>query len=342
MKKLVALAMILAVAAPSMAATTISVVQPVASITSFNVNYTFDSVGSAPRAFALDVTTNLGTFTAVVAAKTGESTSGSKGYGIFPGTIQIDSTGSVTNIGSPVAQHSDLTSGTLGDLPTTGMTLELGSLYATTDAKPATSGTLVTVTMSGIAAGQTAIVTVVPNTARGGVVLEDATSLAAFTATGTVTGPVLDCFASSLTTYAAWTQSGKPACWCPPTSATGLPVGGTGYQCAGDAYGDTGGSSYRVYTNDLNTVMGAWKAKFTDSSWTTAKACADVDHKSGGSSYRVYTGDLNRVMAYWKAKDNTLKTIFGTVGGVQQYCGMAGMPTAAPGTAVVSPTNDLR
>jgi hypothetical protein len=161
----------------------------------FNVNYAYDTVGSFPRAFALDISTTVGTITGVTATKVGESVVGSTGFGIFPGTIAIDSTGSVTSNGSPVAPQSDLPSGTLAGLGTSAVTVELGSLYASSAAKPANSGTILTVSiaLSSADPSRTATITIAPNVARGGVVLEDGTSAAGIGSTCNLLIPGCGC-----------------------------------------------------------------------------------------------------------------------------------------------------
>lgn len=332
MKKLLVVLAVLAVAVPSMAATTVGCAvsgTPVATGANFNVTYSYDLAGSFPRAFALDISTNLGTISGVTAAKTGESTSVAKGFGIFPGTIAIDSTGSVTSYGSPVAPQSDLPSGTQAGIGNAAVTVELGSLYSGTDAKPANSGTILTVSIACAtsASARTATITIVPNTARGGLVLEDATSVGAFSNTCTIVIPAAvapDCFASTLSTYGRWVSSGKPACWCPPASITGLAVGGTGYQCVGDAGQDLAGA-YRVYTSDFNLVTGNWKRTLTTPGYN---ACADVAHDTTGA-YAVYTSDFNRVTGMWKKTDAQLKgTSYLNIGTGGGYCGQATVPAA--------------
>jgi len=182
MKKLVALLIIVAVAMPAMATTTVTCST---SGTIVSVKYNYDGTGVFPRAFALDITTSQGTIGAVTATKTGESTSASKGFGIFPSNIQIDSTGAITSPGSPVSPQSKLPSGTLGGAQ--GMTVELGSLYADASGKPANSGNLLTFPVTGVTTSAT--ITLNANTARGGVVGEDATTLAVtFPSTCTVSG----------------------------------------------------------------------------------------------------------------------------------------------------------
>jgi hypothetical protein len=71
-----------------------------------------------------------------------------KGFGIFPGTIVIDSTGTVTDFNTPV-EPNDLW-GRAGHslLGTSKVIVALGSLYKGDANKPAASGTLFTVTVN--------------------------------------------------------------------------------------------------------------------------------------------------------------------------------------------------
>jgi len=185
MKKLLVLVVILAVAAPSMAATTVSCAQ-VGTTKAFTVSYTYDGVGIPPRAFALDVTLSAGTISGVTAAKVGESTSASLGFGIFPGTIDITTAGVVSTYGSPVAPAAD--PGAKPGIGTNAVTLELGSLYATGGA-PNVAGTPKTAVLATVAVSTTpATVTIVGNGTRGSLVLEDATSTTASTSCALVSG----------------------------------------------------------------------------------------------------------------------------------------------------------
>lgn len=325
MKKLLALVVILAVAAPSMAATTVSCAQ-VGSTAAFTISYLWDGTGSFPRAFALDVTTSVGTISGVVAAKVGESTAGSQGFGIFPGTIVIDSAGNVTNSGTPVAPAAD--PGALGGIGTAGATLELGSLYAA-GGQPAAGAVLVTVSLAGVTSSAT--ITIVPNTTRGGVVLEDATSIGAFTST-CVVNVAADCFywptgsSVNVTKFNRWVSSGKPACWCPPTSVTGLPTGGSGYQCLGDADGLKAAiTNIRVGAADLTKLSQSWNKKIGDAGYN---ACADVDHAGAAiTNIGVGSTDLTRVSQNWNSLDAALNTKLG-VGGTGGFCGQAVVPAA--------------
>jgi hypothetical protein len=324
-KYLAILAVVLSISISSQAAVTISCAQAgsggCGSSTGklFTVSYMYDGIGSFPRAFALDITTSIGTISGVTAAKVGESTSDSKGFGIFPGTIVIDTAaGTISSIGSPVAPNADLPSGTLGGIGTSGVTVELGSLYADSTDKPNNSGVLVTFAVS----TSPATITIVSNVARGRVVLEDGTNIPASSSCSLVAPVCDDCFSNALSTYARWTQSGKPTCWCPPATATGLPGGGTGYQCLGDADQAKFGT-FRVYTADLNLVIASWKKNIGASGYN---ACADIDHAAFGT-FGVYTGDLNRLVGKWKLTDAQLNAILGQrSNGTQIYCGQGEVP----------------
>jgi hypothetical protein len=110
------------------------------------------------RAFALDVTVDSGTIDSYSAAHAS--------YNIYPGSIVIDAGGTVTDYGSPIADSSY--PGTLGGLTTSGVTIEMGSLYASGDPTPPKSGDLITLTVSG-----PCNVSITENVIRGGIVMED-------------------------------------------------------------------------------------------------------------------------------------------------------------------------
>jgi hypothetical protein len=97
-------------------------------------------------AFALKISVDAGTITDVCDYHTGESVTGSKGYGIFPGTIAIDSNGTVTDYGTPVAPNSDPGASGTG-LDTNMIIVELGSLYEDGNQPPKT-GTLLVIEVS--------------------------------------------------------------------------------------------------------------------------------------------------------------------------------------------------
>jgi len=112
------------------------------------------------RAFALDVEVSSGIITLIGNL--------SAHYWIYPGSIIIDEFGEVVDLGSPVAQPEDYPGDTLGGLGTSGMTLEMGSLYVGEANAPPANGVLCTFIVSA-----ECNVNVSENGIRGGVVLED-------------------------------------------------------------------------------------------------------------------------------------------------------------------------
>ena len=294
-KMILALAVVL-LAAPAWAGVTITVT-PI-STTKVAINYNATTESQLVRAFALDVTATGGTIVGI-----GDYTRGDnkKNYGIFPGNFSLYITvlpnGTVDNWDdpnyTPVAPADD--PGALGGIGTSGVTLEQGSLY---DANaPAKSGMLCTVTVS----TGTKKLCVTGNAIRGNIVMEDASEVIPVEACYTF---ITDCFPSTFTTYADWVTYGKPKCWC---NKLVDPVATGDYQCDGDVDGVTSGApfQYRIYTADLNAVVGNWKKKMGAAG---LDPCADIDHKSSGSpyQYRVYTNDLNKVVGNWKKKDAAL------------------------------------
>jgi hypothetical protein len=143
MKKTLLVLAVLAFVAPAMAGVSIDVNDLGGGVAA--IQYTTDANVSA---FGLKVTVDAGTIEAVSPNKVGESNSTSKGYGIFLGTIDINSTtGDVDNYGSPVAPNNP-DKGTAGTgLDTNTVILELGALYEDGN-QPAWSGTLCQITVS--------------------------------------------------------------------------------------------------------------------------------------------------------------------------------------------------
>jgi hypothetical protein len=149
MKKMILLMMLL-LAVPATAGVVISCDGGI-------ISYDATGIAGNVRAFALDITSD-GTITDVQCLSTD--------YDIYPGSIQIDeSTGQVTDPGTCVCDASY--PGTLGGIGTAGVTVEMGSLYASGDPAPADTGQLVQVTHTG------ATLTVNVNVIRGGIVMEN-------------------------------------------------------------------------------------------------------------------------------------------------------------------------
>jgi len=175
MKKILFVLVALMFAAPAWAVVDISMAQVedgnevIISITSDEANLV--------RAYGLDI--KLTQNTAVVDSDPDpnilEVTALNPGYWVFPGTIQIDAGGNITNPGSPVAEYGDLTSDTLAGLDSNGVTVELASLYApvgpSSPNAPVQNGVLLSVKVSG-----SACITITANVSRAGatgVVMED-------------------------------------------------------------------------------------------------------------------------------------------------------------------------
>ncbi len=157
MRKIIFVLATLVFAAPALAGVTIC------TQTSGNeVTLTYDASAEAElvRAFALDITVQGATITGVK--------NPNPSYNIYPGSIVIDeNTGDIIDDGTPVGDASQY-EGTLGGLNTTGITIEMGSLYADGETPPAKTGDIITLVLSG-----PGTVTVAENVIRGGVVMED-------------------------------------------------------------------------------------------------------------------------------------------------------------------------
>jgi hypothetical protein len=129
------------------------------------LSYDASQEASLVRAFGLDITVSHGTITSI-----GDL---SFDYWVYPGSTIFDpETGEVIDPGTPIAPPD--APGALGGLGTSGMTIEMGSLYPEDDpihnTPPPVTGVLFTFTVSA-----ECDVTVAENSIRGGVVLEDFT-----------------------------------------------------------------------------------------------------------------------------------------------------------------------
>ncbi len=169
MKKFVLVLTVLLLSVPALAVpsnVTISAV-PVGT-DEVEIRYLTDA--NLPRAFGLDITTSVGNFIDITDYNVGESNdTGGFGYGIFVGTMGINSSGNVTDYNNPLAEAG--VGGALGGMGTGGVTIELGSLYLDDSNKPLASGLLCTLRLD--ITGGSATVSFAENTARGGVVMED-------------------------------------------------------------------------------------------------------------------------------------------------------------------------
>jgi len=141
MKKIMIVLLVLALAAPAAIsdpnAITIDYGNPWAGNNGYvTLNYSGAAAdANRPRAWGLTLSCDNGaTMVGFTAATIGESTSGSPGYGIFPGKIAINSSGTVTDWGSPAYDGEG----------TNVAVVELGSLYSGSGNAPGTSGDLLT------------------------------------------------------------------------------------------------------------------------------------------------------------------------------------------------------
>ena len=133
-----------------------------------------------PRAFALDIKIDGGaTIESISDYKVGFSTAADPGYGIFPGSIQFDpATGEVIDWGTPVADRTLYPKGTLPGLGTSGITIEMSSLYLDELNAPLFSDTLFKIAID-LHGNSSVNLSITGNRKRvsgsGGVLLEDGT-----------------------------------------------------------------------------------------------------------------------------------------------------------------------
>ena len=257
-----------------------------------SIKYTSDVNVSA---FALDVNVTGGNITAVNNYHTGESTSSSKGYGIFMGVngVDINDAGVVQDWGSPIAAATEPCASGTG-IGTNRVILGLGALYEDGN-QPALSGTLCKVVVDG---GSQLCVTE-EDTCRGGVVLEDGNGTDANLTNACVS---FECFPSDDPDYSNWLKAGSPQCWC------------NEFQCKGDTDGifegkDKDGKRQWVTGADLDVLAAAWQ-NYDDATWDANPTwiCADFNHSyegkdKDGKRQWVTGGDLDILAAGWQKYD---------------------------------------
>jgi hypothetical protein len=227
MKKMIFAVLVLLLAAPAWATTVDVTCRPVDGDPCL-VEIWYETDGTLPRAFGLDITLADGNIVACEAAMVGECTATEKGHGIFPGTIVIDAGGNVTDYGSPVAPQSDLPGDTLGGVGTGGITVEQGSLYVDGNA-PDPCGLLCTLTVD-VDVATTMTIAANVSRAGNGVVLEDPDEVATVNL-GSCPVPPPDCFQAGIVDccgrtvtaamVATWKSLGEPDCWCDPCHCRG-------------------------------------------------------------------------------------------------------------------------
>jgi hypothetical protein len=115
---------------------------------------------------------------------------------------------------------------------------------------------------------------------------------------GTTTGDVwtfnTECYKTTGPDYAAWTQFGRPSCWCFQR------------QCRGDAEGTKVGVQW-VQALDLNIFAAAYGKNVTLLAQVANGICADFDHTKVGVQ-RVQALDLTPFATYY-GKNQTIVTV---------------------------------
>ena len=172
MKKILFVLTVLLLATPAMASVTINAVQSATEPCDVYITYV-NTEGPNVRAFALDIWVDDGNILAIEDYNVGECNSTVQGFGIFMGTIVIDTAGVVTNDGTPVAELADLPGDTLPGPDSNGVTTEMGSLYETGVVPgPKQTGTLYRVRVSKVPCN----LCIRTNVSRAGIVLENGDS----------------------------------------------------------------------------------------------------------------------------------------------------------------------
>jgi hypothetical protein len=198
-------------------------------------------------------------------------------YIIFPGSIQIDAEGNITDYGSPVAPYSDLPGGTLPGLDSNGVTIELASLYAPVGPgspnAPDPCGPLVTLTVD-----KNTCLTITANIARAGssgVVMESPDEAVTVNLPPVLCpiGPKIDCMKETCPEYSDWVA----------------------WHCRGDYDGCRFGPFW-VQVLDLEYLKAAFNK--LDNQLPPAGICCDFDHKKIGP-FRVNVLDLDIFKQYF-------------------------------------------
>ena len=288
MKKLVLILAVLVIAAPAMAVT-LSLDNGGDADGWVSINYD-KGAGVMPRAFALEVSVDVGNITAYADSVSDASI---EPFNVYMGNIQIDG-GVIVSRGSPVAPAS--APDTPGQLGTSSIIIEMGSLYVpgTSDpCEPATSGTLIKLLCSDC----DAVMTVTSNALRGNVVLEDTTVVTPGTSDDVCT---TDCYTGP--EAAQWELVGKPDGWC----SSNIPR-----QCHCDTDNlSYGKNNYWCSSDDLGVLLAAWNKTFAQIDGLTYSGAppytniplinADFDHLPyGKNNYRVASPDLGILLGNW-------------------------------------------
>jgi hypothetical protein len=336
MKKLILVLAIALIASPAMALNVY--LEKQSGVNVVDVKYSDASTANLPRAFALKLTITGGTFDTISGYKTGESTAAAPGFGIFPARIQISSTGTVSDYGTPLAAEGAV--GTTDQtLPSSSIVLEFGSLYDGAANAPLTAGTLCSIAYTKGTATQITLVD--ETTYRGGIVLEDGTQLTAnntltlpsdlgpatngtptpnvTTATGALNTDLGWTAGAGATSYDVYFGTVNPPAFVGNTTATtyepGVLVQGQTYYVS--VVAKAGSSSAAALDWSFNTdcykttstAYAAWESFGKPSCWCYQRNCrGDADGVKSGL-YWVYGSDLTILQAAFGKNDATLKTI---------------------------------
>jgi hypothetical protein len=259
------------------------------------------------RAFAFDITVQdpCGDPAAdahIVAVNEGEL---NVDYWVYPGSIDINESGAVNDVGTFVADPCQLPSDTQGGLGTAGITVEMGSLYVGESNAPATSGVLLKLYVD-----DNCLVKMSDNVSRGGVVMEGVGSKVAPNYSGTSNSMY------TATDIAYWRSVGKPKCFCRYKG---------GRQCKGDASSDRDGNAlfgfWHVGATDLNVLTPNYEVKEPthgagilgtttfNGSKNIPSICADIAHDLDGNAlfgfWYIGASDLNILTPNYEVKEPT-------------------------------------
>ena len=302
MKKLALILLVLLMAAPCMAAITISAVQD--GCGGVSINYVCDGAHASSGGKALiagmafDVSVDNGCILSTIDGykDDGESTAGSPGYGVYMKEAQI-------NMGDPcnpawvagidpvaAADDSDMP----GQLGSGEITIQFGALFDdpcdTLDNAPVSSGTLCVLTVTDPCDAGTCNLSIALDDARGGIVMTDQSvpDPCDVTAEGAVICfGVADCVKDTASFYAEWVGAGKnwdkPDCWCYER------------QCRGDLNGLKAGLFW-VQATDLAIFLSGFNKM--DGALDQTKICADLNHIKTGL-FRSQATDLAIFLTYF-------------------------------------------
>jgi hypothetical protein len=225
MRKTIFAVVALLIATPAMAAVDISVADGPGPN---DITISFDASGEANRvrAFALDVVINDPCMEVI------EVNCVNADYYVYPGSISIDGSGTVTDWGT--CQCSGSYPGTLAE--PNAITIEMGSLYVGEANAPAASGDLVIITLAGCDdGGDGANVDITENAIRGGVVMEDPDEVVTVNSPGGTVSPALE-------------DCRIPNCWDATFECGGQPLGDS--DCDGSVnFIDLGRLKVSFFTN---------------------------------------------------------------------------------------------